>query len=581
MLLQRKCACGGNASGGGECEECKKKEGTTLQRFSNGRGGAGAVPPIVHEVLRSPGQPLDPAMRAFMEPRFGHDFSKVRVHTGARAAESAQAVSAVAYTVGQNLVFGAKSYALQSAAGRRVLAHELTHVVQQQGSGARSDAPLRIAPEHDEAEREAERASEGVSSGERVEPRFGQPAPRLQRLMCDSILNAEEATRVSGNEAERQIRTDFILQVGPKATRFPIPGSSATAFRTECGGSESSIEPQITGGAAGLGTPDLMFIDGKRAELAEVKIGTWPCLDFAEKQAKNYVDKGNSIENNQWRTSHGIDSFALMQTGRFTPANFEIAGQNVSAGWCEPGVIVYKPIAKKDEETFVCGSISDKGAVDRFLDKVMDPAQAAVDRFLDQTVSPIIDKAIEDKLKEQNLEFGMVIVRRLISSLKTRILDMLRKQMKAQLRQYLQNSLNTLCAAAAAKAVISVKDLLDKLDKEMGPMVLAPALVPVAQQLAGEIAQEILEIAKEVGQAIADAVGKVLEVVLTVVLAILAARFFRVPVQAPTGIPGPFLTPGPQASLEGTPKPDGGLAGASALPSSPAQGASSPQQEVV
>lgn len=89
------------------------------------------VPPIVHEVLDSSGQPLDPAIRAYMEPRLGHDFSKVRIHNDAKAVESARAVNALAYTVGQDVVFGAGRYTPRMTAGRHLLAHELTHVVQQ------------------------------------------------------------------------------------------------------------------------------------------------------------------------------------------------------------------------------------------------------------------------------------------------------------------------------------------------------------------------------------------------------------------------------------------------------------------
>jgi hypothetical protein len=94
------------------------------------------APPSVHEVLRSPGQPLDPATRAFMEPRFGYDFSHVRVHTGAAAERSARDVNAHAYTVGRDIVFGAGRFALGAHDGRRLLAHELTHVLQE-GSGVR------------------------------------------------------------------------------------------------------------------------------------------------------------------------------------------------------------------------------------------------------------------------------------------------------------------------------------------------------------------------------------------------------------------------------------------------------------
>ena len=95
-----------------------------------GVGGTEA-PPAVHSVLRSPGQPLDAATRAFMEPRFGHDFSKVRVHADERAAESANAVQARAYTVGSDVVFGAGEFSPATQAGKGLLSHELTHVVQQ------------------------------------------------------------------------------------------------------------------------------------------------------------------------------------------------------------------------------------------------------------------------------------------------------------------------------------------------------------------------------------------------------------------------------------------------------------------
>ena len=91
-----------------------------------------AVPPIVHEVLASPGQPLDSAARSFMEPRFGLDLSHVRAHTDPKAAESAHAVNAHAYTVGSHIAFAAGQYAPQTGLGRNLLAHELTHVIQQQ-----------------------------------------------------------------------------------------------------------------------------------------------------------------------------------------------------------------------------------------------------------------------------------------------------------------------------------------------------------------------------------------------------------------------------------------------------------------
>lgn len=91
------------------------------------------VPPVIKEVLSGDdGQALDGSTRSFMETRFGHDFSQVRVHTGKRAAESAQSVHALAYAVGRDIVFGEGQYAPQTSEGKRLLAHELTHVVQEQ-----------------------------------------------------------------------------------------------------------------------------------------------------------------------------------------------------------------------------------------------------------------------------------------------------------------------------------------------------------------------------------------------------------------------------------------------------------------
>jgi hypothetical protein len=90
-------------------------------------------PAVVDQVLQSSGRPLDPAARSFFEPRFGYDFSQVRVHSDAGAAASARGIHARAYTAGNNLFFGAGEYAPSTSQGRALLAHELTHVVQQGG----------------------------------------------------------------------------------------------------------------------------------------------------------------------------------------------------------------------------------------------------------------------------------------------------------------------------------------------------------------------------------------------------------------------------------------------------------------
>jgi hypothetical protein len=177
-LLQRKCACGGQASQSeGECDDCKKKK--TLQRQAAGPAAAATPPPIVHEVLNSSGQPLDPATRNFFEPRFGHDFSRVRVHTDDRAAESARAVNAAAYTVGSDIVFDSNRYRPADNEGTRLIAHELTHVVQQEGvsySLLSDPTGLRVAPSDDAPEQAAGKAAMTLGPTEPTAP--AMPAVR-------------------------------------------------------------------------------------------------------------------------------------------------------------------------------------------------------------------------------------------------------------------------------------------------------------------------------------------------------------------------------------------------------------------
>ena len=132
-FLQR-CSCGQTEVIEGECEECKKKK--TLQRKAGGPAHSAIAPPIVHDVLRSSGEPLDSATRSYFEARVGRDLSGVRVHADAKAAESARSVNAHAYTVGGHVVFAAGRYQPSGSAGRRLLAHELVHTVQQTGRAA-------------------------------------------------------------------------------------------------------------------------------------------------------------------------------------------------------------------------------------------------------------------------------------------------------------------------------------------------------------------------------------------------------------------------------------------------------------
>jgi hypothetical protein len=159
-LLQRKCDCGGS---GGTCEKCEKDKLLRRSPASGRVSSAPAVPSIVHDVLNSSGRPLDAGTRSFMEPRFNHDFGNVQIHTDSKAAESAKAVHAHAYTVGNHVVFGVGKYSPQSGEGRRLLAHELAHTVQQGGMNPSFAGKLEIGEAGDAYERQADMAAEGIA----------------------------------------------------------------------------------------------------------------------------------------------------------------------------------------------------------------------------------------------------------------------------------------------------------------------------------------------------------------------------------------------------------------------------------
>lgn len=114
-----------------------------------GAEGPAVVPPAFPGVLRSPGRPLDEATRAYMEPRFGAELDGVRLHTDAAAARSAQSINAQAFTLGANIVFAAGQYKPETVMGKKLLAHELAHVIQQNSPRSIRKDHMGISSIHD------------------------------------------------------------------------------------------------------------------------------------------------------------------------------------------------------------------------------------------------------------------------------------------------------------------------------------------------------------------------------------------------------------------------------------------------
>ena len=201
--------CGGTSCPPGTCGHDDE-----VQRLADGPGPA-AVPPTVLGVLGTSGAPLDTATRTSMEDRFGHDFGQVRIHTDADAARSAADIHALAYTYGSHVVMGAGRYQPHTSAGRRLLAHELTHVTQQ---GSPAGPPTSISDPHDPSEQAAERAAD-----------LGTARPPTG--VADNGLWSHGAAAV----ARRTTETGPVVGAAVGAGRR-VPGNTVTCVRkyTDC-----------------------------------------------------------------------------------------------------------------------------------------------------------------------------------------------------------------------------------------------------------------------------------------------------------------------------------------------------------
>ena len=227
-----------------------------LQRRPTDQTESEAVPPIINEVLDSPGQPLESTTRASMESRFGHDFSRVKVHTDTKAGESAQSIGARAYTRGEDIVFAEGKYKPEDTSGKQLLAHELAHVVQQT-SGGNSDMPLSNSTPNHGVESEANSAADAVMVGRPFHPtmRTGlavhrqappPPLPTLAGLTAtrDAFNNAGApdanncappplATLGVDGPALGQNGMEMIFRINgaiPPGTEFEITRTKATGF---------------------------------------------------------------------------------------------------------------------------------------------------------------------------------------------------------------------------------------------------------------------------------------------------------------------------------------------------------------
>lgn len=181
------------------------------------------APPIVHTVLSSPGKPLDSKVRSSMEPRFGHDFSRVRVHTDARATESADLLNARAYTVGADIVFSQGEYLPATGRGRALLAHELAHVVQQRSTGNSLQTKMEIGDPSDSAEHEAEIVARRALAQENAPPQspaaFRLAPPLMSQSASPPVLRRSPKSSWAGEFTDDEYKVGFTEDRATKEIR--------------------------------------------------------------------------------------------------------------------------------------------------------------------------------------------------------------------------------------------------------------------------------------------------------------------------------------------------------------------------
>lgn len=225
--VQRKtCSCGKPAGPDGKCEECKRKK-LGIQRMASGDAPQTSAPPIVHQILQQPGRPLDTPTRNFMESRFGRDFGDVRLHTGKQATASAEAINARAYTVGQHIVFGRGRHASGAAANTRLLAHELTHVVQQRGGvrtpvvqRAETDTSQNCAALQDSKDDVNKRVNKALSNARTA---AGKP------VSASKVIDKVAGELAANTSVGRSAIEDWASTLG--ATKVDLPAQSATKYK--------------------------------------------------------------------------------------------------------------------------------------------------------------------------------------------------------------------------------------------------------------------------------------------------------------------------------------------------------------
>ena len=304
-----------------KCEECEKEDEEDIQgKEATAPGLVAPATGAVESILSRPGRPLDTVVRSFFEPRFGQDFGNVRVHTDGAAADSAKSINALAYTHSRNVVFGHGQYRPETETGRRLIAHELTHVVQQSGH-AGTNSPIQRACGPGTPE-ECPEYQAWLKTFPARPPDLKKPRVKTKSLLDWSRVGSAIVKKVEEGVGRG---VDFIEDTERAATAYaankvkdvPILGSVASAAKATVDGftglSGGSVRA-VTGLVGGLATLAVNPVDTSHG-LAEIvrRLPLFPYFDddetiaddveFWKKTAKGLVSQYSK----QWKEGKYAD----------------------------------------------------------------------------------------------------------------------------------------------------------------------------------------------------------------------------------------------------------------------------------
>jgi len=245
------------------------------------------APPVVGEVLRSPGETLDAETRSLMESRFGRDFGDVRVHADELAAESARSVNALAYTVGRDIVFDAGQYAPGTSAGERLLAHELAHVAQQDSASHDGTVFRQRKPDPD--------AGTAPDAGQK-EPDAGQAPTGAKKPADANVLDATAKAIIAKAQDTTKDAEVRAVEVVNAIIDAYYPGERAKV--------DAVVFDDAKAGT-GLDTVEAMSADRDKAKSrGKISVGNYFLNGTTERHfARRVLQVGHELEHiNQWRT---------------------------------------------------------------------------------------------------------------------------------------------------------------------------------------------------------------------------------------------------------------------------------------